>query len=182
MVRINLETFEKIMHGGAFGLTDGLILVLGLISGMVEATSNAQIVIISGITGGIANSFGNSFGLIISGLTARQQQLHRRNHDKIETEVTSTREIISSSIFCFIMSIIALIFPITPFFILPLNTAILPSITIGILLIFSMGYYSSKLGGEGNPTYTGLGYATIAIAGTIVCHLIGDILRLALNP
>ena len=179
MVKINLETFEKILHGGAFGLTDGLILVLGLVSGMAEATSNAQIVIISGITGGIANSFGNSFGLIVSGLTARQQQLHRRNHDKIETEVTSIQEIVSSSIFCFLMSMVALIFPIAPFFILPMNTAIIPSITVGVLLIFSMGYYSSKLGGEGNPIYTGLGYAAIAIAGIIVCHLIGDFLRLA---
>ena len=177
--RITIETFEKVMHGGAFGLTDGLILVLGLVSGMAEATGNTGIVIVSGITGGIANSFGNSFGLIISGLTARQQQLHRRNHDGIETEVTSVREIAASSLFCFLMSMVALVFPILPFFFLPLETAMLSCVVIGVLLIFSMGYFACKLGGEGNPVYVGLGYAVIAIAGTVACHLVGDILRLA---
>ncbi len=178
MVRIDLETFEKVMHGGAFGLTDGLILVLGLVSGMAEATGNAWIVIISGITGGIANSFGNSFGLIVSGLTARQQQLHRRNHDRIETEVTSIREIMASSIFCFLMSMVALVLPILPFFLFSLEAAMLYSVAIGVLLIFLMGYFASRLGGEGKPIHVGLGYAAIAIAGTVVCHLIGDLLRL----
>jgi len=179
--KITLETFEKIMHGGAFGLTDGLILVLGLVSGMTEATSNVGIVIVSGITGGIANSFGNSFGLAVSGLTARQQQLHRRNHDKIETEVTSIREVVESSIFCFLMSMVALIFPILPFFLLPLRTAMLSCIAIGVLLIFLMGYFASRLGGEGNPIYVGLGYVAIGITGTITCHLLGDLLRLYLE-
>ena len=179
LVRITLETFEKILHGGAFGLTDGLILVLGLVSGMAEATHNTGIVIVSGITGGIANSFGNSFGMIVSGLTARQQQYHRRNHDKIETEVTSVREVIASSVFCFLMSLVSLVLPMLPFFFLPLSSGILVCVAIGVVLIFLMGYFSSKLGGEGNPIYVGLGYAVIAILGTAFCHLLGDLLRLA---
>ena len=175
--RINLETFEKIMHGGAFGLTDGLILVLGLVSGMTEATNNSGLVILAGVTGGVANSFGNSFGLVISGLTARQQQLHRRNHDNIETEVTSVKEVVGSSVFCFLMSMIALILPISPFYFLPLRTAMLSGIAIGVVLIFLMGYFASRLGGEGNPIYTGLGYAVIAVVGAVVCHLLGELLR-----
>jgi len=176
--KITLETFEKILHGGAFGLTDELILVLGLVSGMAEATQSMRIVIISGITGGIANSFGNSFGMIVSGLTARQQQYHRRNHDKIDTEVTSVREVIASSVFCFMMSMVALILPMLPFLFLPLSSAIPACVAIGVALISIMGYYSSKLGGEGNPIYAGLGYAVIAIIGTVVCHLLGDLLKL----
>lgn len=176
--RFNLEAFEKIMHGGAFGLTDGLILVLGLVSGMTEATQNVSIVIISGVTGGIANAFGNSFGLVISGLTSRQQQLHRRNHDGIETEVTSMREIAQSSILCFAMSVVALVFPMSPFFFLPLRDAMFLCVGIGVLMIFLMGYFASRLGGEGKPVYVGLAYAAIAIVGTVICHLLGDLLRL----
>ena len=50
---------------------------------------------------------------------------------------------------------------------------------VGLFGIPLVNYLKGALGWEGKPIYTGLGYAVIAIAGTIVCHFIGDLLRLA---
>lgn len=49
----NLSEESYRLEGIAFGLADGLIMCLGLIIGIAEATSNAQLVIITGVIGAL---------------------------------------------------------------------------------------------------------------------------------
>lgn len=79
--KINLETYEKTIREGAFGLTNGLILILTLVSGVTAATNNRETVILSGIAGVIIISFINPIRLVVNGFTARQQP-HKKNLGK----------------------------------------------------------------------------------------------------
>jgi len=66
------------LEGIAFGLADSLIMCLGLTIGVAEATSDTQLVIITGIIGGFANAFGNSIGFFMSQSAERALQIRAR--------------------------------------------------------------------------------------------------------
>ena len=176
MTGLNLESFEKILHGGAFGLTESVILTLSLISGIGKATQNVRLMLIVGVTSVLVHSSASSFGHLVEGLTEREEQCHRRNHDKVETEISSILEIMENAFLCFVVSMVAAIPPILPFYILPLETAMMSSMMMGIGMVFIMGCLAGKLGEEKNPTFIGLEYAAIAIIGIQVTNLLVDLL------
>jgi len=176
---LNLESFEKILHGGAFGLSESTILILSLVSGIGRATQNKDLMLIVGVTGVLANSFASSFGHFIEGLTEREEQRHRRNHDKIETEIFSIQEVIENTFFCFMMSTVAAILPILPFYVLPFEPAMLGSWMIGVGMVLTMGCFAGKLGEEEKPIITGLIYAAIAIVGIEALNLVVSAITLS---
>ena len=65
MTRETHETSYR-LEGVTFGLADGLIMSLGLIIGVAEATADPGFVVLAGIVGGFANAFGNSIGFFMS--------------------------------------------------------------------------------------------------------------------
>jgi hypothetical protein len=79
----NTPEESYLLEGIAFGLADGLIMCLGLIIGVAEATSSTNLVIITGIIGGFANAFGNSIGFFMSQSAERALELSR------DKEITS---------------------------------------------------------------------------------------------
>ena len=164
------------LEGIAFGLADGLIMCLGLIIGVAEATSNTRLVIITGIIGGFANAFGNSIGFFMSQSAERALQIQTSGHG-VKTRIHSEKEVLTNSIFSFVSTIAAVLILLSPFTVLSMTLASTSTFIIGIIMAFILGSYVGKISHK-NPYKEGVKYAILAILGAIVSHLIADCIQL----
>ena len=173
----NLSAESYRLEGVAFGLADGLIMCLGLIIGVAEATSSTQLVIITGIIGGFANAFGNSIGFFMSQSAERALQIHETTNHGAKTRIHSKREIFTNSIFSFSSAIAAVLILLSPFTFLSMNHAAILTFIIGTTMAFILGSYVGKISHE-NLYKTGIKYALLAILGAIISHFIADGIQL----
>jgi len=165
------------LEGIAFGLADGLIMCLGLIIGVAEATSDTQLVIITGIIGGFANAFGNSIGFFMSQSAERAIQIHETTEHGAITRIHSKREIFTNTLFAFASTIVATLVLLSPFTCFCMSHAAIVTFIIGTIMAFILGGYVGKISRE-NPYKTGLKYALLAILGAIISHLLADCIQL----
>ncbi len=165
------------LEGIAFGLADGLIMCLGLIIGVAEATVNTQLVIITGIIGGFANAFGNSIGFFMSQSAERALQIHETTNHGATTRIHSRKEIFVNSIVSFASTIAATFVLLGPFVFLLMDQAVIITFIIGVILAFALGSYVGKISHE-NPYKAGVKYASLAIIGAIISHYIADFIQL----
>jgi len=173
----NLTKESYRLEGIAFGLADGLIMCLGLIIGVAEATSSTQLVIITGIIGGFANAFGNSIGFFMSQSAERALQIHETTEHGATTRIHSRREVIINSIFSFASTIAATLVLVWPFIFFSMSYAAILTFIIGTATAFILGGYIGKMSHE-NPYKTGLKYALLAVLGAIISHYIADCIQL----
>ena len=173
----NLSAESYRLEGVAFGLADGLIMCLGLIIGVAEATSSTHLVIITGIIGGFANAFGNSIGFFMSQSAERALQIHETTNHGASTRIHSKREIFTNSIFSFSSAIAAVLILLSPFTFLSMNHAAILTFIIGTTMAFILGSYVGKISHE-NLYKTGIKYALLAILGAIISHFIADGIQL----
>ena len=173
----NLSAESYRLEGVAFGLADGLIMCLGLIIGVAEATSSTHLVIITGIIGGFANAFGNSIGFFMSQSAERALQIHETTNHGAKTRIHSKREIFTNSIFSFSSAIAAVLILLSPFTFLSMNHAAILTFIIGTTMAFILGSYVGKISHE-NLYKTGIKYALLAILGAIISHFIADGIQL----
>jgi len=170
---------SEVFQGAAFGMMDGVILIVGLLIGVSEATANSKMVIVSGLVGGIANAFGNSIGFYTSESAERGEQIrfHKERGQKLEDGyVHSHEEVLASSALSFFATILALIFPIAPFFfIADIGTAMIACVAISGIMLFALGAYIAKLNEE-CWWKSGLKYALLGFAGAAIAYFIGDFL------
>lgn len=164
------------LEGIAFGLADGLIMCLGLIIGVAEATSDTQLVIITGIIGGFANAFGNSIGFFMSQSAERALQIQTANHGAT-TRIHSKKEILTNSLLSFASTILATLALLSPFTRFRMSDAAIVTFIIGIIMAFILGSYVGKISHE-NIYKTGLKYALLAILGAVISHYIADCIQL----
>ena len=166
------------LEGIAFGLADGLIMCLGLIIGVAEATSDTRLVIITGIIGGFANAFGNSIGFFMSQSAERALQIQTTEHGAT-TRIHPKREIFTNSLFSFTSTIAAVLILLAPFTFLHMDYATMLAFIIGTAMAFILGSYVGKTSHE-NPYKVGLKCALLAILGAVVSHLIADCIQLVI--
>jgi len=162
------------LEGIAFGLADGLIMCLGLIIGVAEATSQTHLVLITGIIGGVANAFGNSIGFFMSQSAERALQIHETTEHGMNTRVHTKGEVLTNSIFAFTATVAATLILLSPFICFAMTTAVVVTFVIGIVLAFVLGSYIGKTSHE-NPFKTGMQYALLAVLGAVISHYIADI-------
>ncbi|MDH5374744.1 MAG: VIT1/CCC1 transporter family protein [Candidatus Bathyarchaeota archaeon] len=163
------------LEGIAFGLADGLIMCLGLIIGVAEATSDTRLVIITGIIGGFANAFGNSIGFFMSQSAERALQIQTTEQGST-TRIHSEREIFTNSLFSFASTIVATLVLLSPFTCFGMDYAATLTFMIGTIMAFILGSYVGKISHE-NRYKTGLKYALLAILGAIISHYIADFIQ-----
>jgi len=164
------------LEGIAFGLADGLIMCLGLIIGVAEATSDTRLVIITGVIGGFANAFGNSIGFFMSQSAERALQIQTTEHGAT-TRIHSKREVLTNSLFSFASTIVATLVLLFPFTCFRMSHAVVVTFVIGTIMAFILGSYIGKISHE-TPYKEGLKYTLLAILGAIISHLIADCIQL----
>ncbi len=165
------------MEGIAFGLADGLIMCLGLIIGVAEATSSTNLVIVTGVIGGFANAFGNSIGFFMSQSAERALQIHESVNHGAKTRIHSRREVFINSLFSFASTIAAVLILLSPFTCFSMTHATILTFIIGTIMAFILGSYVGKIS-HANPYKEGVKYAILAILGAIISHYIADCIQL----
>jgi predicted membrane protein (TIGR00267 family) len=171
------ETYR--LEGIAFGLADGLIMCLGLVIGVAEATSQTHLVIVTGIIGGFANAFGNSIGFFMSQSAERALQIRETREHGITTRIHSKRELWTNSLFSFLTTISATLLLLLPFSFLVVDQAVGFTFVIGTMMAFILGSYVGKTSGE-SRCRNGAKYALLAVLGAIISHYIADLINLIL--
>jgi len=164
------------LEGIAFGLADGLIMCLGLIIGIAEATSQTHLVLITGIIGGFANAFGNSIGFFMSQSAERALQIRETTDHGGNTRVHSKSEVLTNSIFAFTATVAATLFLLSPFVFFAMAQAVALTFIIGTVTAFMLGSYIGRTSRE-NPFKTGIQYALLAILGAVISHYIADFVK-----
>ncbi len=165
------------LEGIAFGLADGLIMCLGLIIGVAEATSDTHLVIVTGIIGGFANAFGNSIGFFMSQSAERALQIHEVKDHGANMRIHSKREVFINSSFAFISTITASLLLLSPFMVLPMGNAVISTFVIGTAMAFILGVYIGETSHE-NLLKSGAKFALLAILGAVIAHYIADLVNL----
>ncbi len=173
------EESEESYHleGIAFGLADGLIMCLGLIIGVAEATSQTQLVIITGIIGGFANAFGNSIGFFMSQSAERALQIHETKEHGANTRIHSKREVFTNSILAFASTIGATLILLAPFTCFSMGHAEILTFIIGIVMAFILGSYVGRTSHECFYK-TGIKYALLAVLGAVISHYLADLVNI----
>jgi predicted membrane protein (TIGR00267 family) len=162
------------LEGVAFGLADGLIMCLGLIIGVAEATSQTNLVLITGIIGGFANAFGNSIGFFMSQSAERALQIRETTDHGTNTRIHSKQEVLVNSVFAFASTIAATLVLLSPFACFEMTAAVILTFIIGTVMAFALGSYIGKTSHE-NPFKAGGKYALLAILGAVISHYIADL-------
>ena len=144
--------------GFSFGLTSGIITTLGLMVGLYSGT-HSKLAVIGGIlTIAIADSFSDALGIHIS---EESENKH------------SSREIWESTFSTFISKFIFALSFVVPVLLLELRSAILVSITWGLLLLIVLNCCIST-GKKSKRLKVILEHLAIAVIVIIVAHYVGE--------
>jgi predicted membrane protein (TIGR00267 family) len=107
----------------------------------------------------------------------RGLQIHETEEHNVPTNIHSKREIYVNSIIAFICSVGISFVLLSPFLLLSLPVAVISAFVIGIVVAFVLGSHIGKMCQERRLT-SGLKYATIALIGAVVSHLVADLLTI----
>ncbi len=121
---------QSLKTGLSFGLTSGIITTLGLIVGLNAGTGSRITVIVGILIIAIADAMSDALGIHIS------EEAERRN---------TTGEIWESTISTFITKFAFAITFIFPVLFLPLDIAVIISVTWGLLLLGAFSFYIAKV-------------------------------------
>jgi len=176
-----MSFLEHWFQGIAFGLMDGVITLLGILIGMASATGDAGVVVIAGVVGGVANSFGNAIGFYTSESAERGQQMrfYEKRGKKLDGDeyVHSQRDVLLSAGMAFLATLVALVLPITPFFLLSsVPQAMLACVVISVAMLFLLGSFIGKLNKECGWR-NGLKFVLLGLAGAAIAFLLGAALK-----
>jgi len=163
-------------QGAAFGLSDGVICILGMVVGASVATWDRRIVIIAGFTGGLADALGNSIGFYLSELSERGTQIHDRSHGG-NSSVHSMREILMSGVLSFGGTVLVLFLVLTPFLFLNISDSLWVAFTEAVILMAILGVYVGKLSNE-SAIRNAIKYVVLAFIGAGFSYFVGEILHI----
>jgi len=178
----NMKFLKKLgiapeLEGMAFGIADGVICILGLIFGVAIATQSTTLIIIAALAGGVADAFGNSIGFFISQSAERGVQMQRKKRGNV-TNIHTKQETIMNAVFSFVATIVMLFILLSPFLVLNMWSALIVTSSIGVLILFVLGFFIAKLTGE-DSLRTAIIFVILGIAGVAVGYFIGSLFKIA---
>jgi VIT1/CCC1 family predicted Fe2+/Mn2+ transporter len=149
---------HSIKTGLTFGATSGIITTLGLMVGLHSGTHSKLVVMGGIITIAIADAFSDALGIHVS------EEAENKH---------SAREIWESTISTFLFKFTFAFTFIIPVYFLELSTAILISVTWGLLLLGILSYRLA-LGQNKEPWKIVLEHLVIAVMVITITHFVGD--------
>lgn len=156
---------QSLKTGLSFGLTSGTITTLGLMIGLNAGTGSKMVVLGGILTIAIADSFSDALGIHMS-------EESNKNHKH--------SEVWESTIATFLAKFLFTCTFIIPVLLFDLNTAIIISLTWGLLLLSFFSYYIGKKGPE--PTWKVIfEHITIAVIVIVLTNYIGEFIGKTFN-
>ena len=158
MKQNKFEGFEGI----SFGITSGVITILGVILGLA-ATGNKNITLFGVLIVGMADALSDAAGMYVS---EESEYVHTHN------------QIIKSALFTFAAKLLTAFLLVIPFLILALYPAVAVSLSIGLVLVGSLGYYVAKGDKRLNIKITVFKYVLICTTVAIISYILGTIVNM----
>ncbi|MEM3814535.1 MAG: hypothetical protein QW054_03530 [Candidatus Micrarchaeia archaeon] len=163
------------LEGISFGLVDGSICALGAAVGIVTATNDPFLAVLSILIFGLSDSFGNSAGFYLSQVSERNIQIMRKRMGRTQ-HVHTTGELFLNGVLTFVSTFIIYILIGLPFVFLPLEQALISAVIIAALVTFLLGAYNANIIKK-DVIKTGMFYSGITVATAIICYLFGLLLN-----
>lgn len=151
---------QSIKTGLSFGLISGIITTLGVMVGLHSGTGLKTVVIGGILIIAVADAFSDALGIHVSEESDKQQ-----NH----------RQAWESAISTFLSKFFVALSFVVPVLLFKLSTAILVSITWGLLLIGFFSFYLAKQKGK-KPFSIVLEHIVIAVLVVVITHYVGDLI------
>ncbi len=144
--------------GFSFGLTSGIITILGMIIGINTAT-NSRIAVIAGIVSvAVADTLSDSFGIHIS------------------EEAEGDAKVWESTLYAFFSKFSFAIIFLLPFIFLSITTAIIISVTFGLAVIAVYSYIMARVQEKSSWKVVGE-HLLIAVVVIVSTYLVGLLVR-----
>ncbi len=157
-----------------FGLEDSLVSTLGAVTGIAAGTQNTQIVILSGLVLIAAESMSMAAGSYLSSkhaIAAEQFERKQEGKPKEEPHEKPFRSGWVMGVFYFVGGFI----PLFPYFILPTQSALLPSVILTGGTLYGLGVWSAKYSNR-SKVKSGIEMAGISLAAALVGFIIGHVI------
>jgi len=148
----------SIRKGFGFGLTSGIITTLGLIIGLNSGTHSKTVVIGGILVIAIADAFSDALGIHIS--------------EESGSKTTTQRQVWESTFSTFLFKFIFALIFIIPILLLKLETAVIVSAILGLLLLSIFSFYIAREKNL-NPGKSVIEHLIIAVMVIFITHFIG---------
>ena len=149
---------HSIRTGISFGITSGVITTLGLMVGLHSGT-HSKLIIIGGIlTIAVADAFSDALGIHVA---EESENKH------------SQREIWQSTAATFLSKFIIAMCFVVPIVFLPLTTAIIVSVILGLAILGIFSFYIAKEQKAG-PWKVVIEHIVIALIVIVITHYVGE--------
>jgi len=158
-----IEARAENVRDAVFGIMDGMIDTIATIAGVYAATGNNFIVLIAGLSTLVAEAASMGFGSYLSA-KIKAQILHAARRKNFERPL-------SEGILYLVATLAGGLIILLPFA-FAVQNAIYYAAIIAFVLLFSLGYFTSKLT-KLNPVKAGLQIALFGIVASIITYSIG---------
>jgi predicted membrane protein (TIGR00267 family) len=151
-----------------FGLEDGMVSTLGVITGIASATNDRNIVIVSGFVVIAVESLSMAAGTYLS----NKSEMNAESVVKVKNKFHNKP--IIDAIYMGISYIFGGIIAVSSYWFFPISIAVVVSIIAVVVALFVTGMYSGKLT-KTNPVKTGLEMVFVSLSAAFVGFSIGKI-------
>ena len=147
----------SLMKGVSFGLTTAIITTLALIVGLNASTQSIAVIISGIMIIAIADALSDSLGMHISE----------------EASKKSSKEVRESTLATFIAKFLVGATFVIPIITMPLQTAVMVSIVLGLILITILSYFIAKRD-KSNPLWTIGEHVALTLFIIVLTHILGS--------
>lgn len=151
-----------------FGLEDSLVSTLGAITGIAAGTGNKFVVILSGIVLIFVESTSMAAGSYLSAKSASEASGSRSGRFKM------SREAVRAGVVMGVFYMIGGVFPLSMYFLLPVRTAMIPSVVLTAAVLFALGVWKSKIVKTG-WLRSGMEMMIVSLSAAVIGFVVGRI-------
>lgn len=169
-----------------FGLEDSLVSTVGVVVGMAAGTADTRLVTLTGIVLVIVEALSMAAGSFLSSQSHQRllrktllEQHKNANHSRqlTPTELHQLEEEdlpTTAAVVMGVAYILGGLVPISPFFFLPIDTAIVVAFTATAVALFALGYWSGSVTGD-NKTRTAVEMLVVSSIAAVLGYIIGKV-------
>ncbi|MBI4256975.1 VIT1/CCC1 transporter family protein [Candidatus Uhrbacteria bacterium] len=154
-----------------FGLEDSLVSTMGAITGIAVGTGSTYVVILSGFVILFAEAMSMSAGSYLSTKHAREAEIlfHERKGLEIHEEASHP---IRAAMVMGVFYLLGGIIPLVPYFLLPVDRAIVPAIIITACMLFFVGVWAASFT-KTSKLQSGIEMTVVSLAAAGIGYAVG---------
>lgn len=166
---MNNQRFKdsSIIRNFVFGVEDSLVSTVGLLSGIAVAGIDRSDIVVTGVVLIFVEAFSMGIGSFLSERSAEEYVLRRE---------TTLKRPSKSGLTMFISYLLAGFVPLSPYFFLIGNSALLVSVSLSLVALFLLGFVSGRFSGI-SVVKDGLRMLVLGGLAIVIGILVGQLLR-----